>query len=376
MNLEIFSDDELHQKVITDYWLVNNEYKFVYKLSDISDKYGLSTHEISKLVDKLSKSYSTNSKCSECGQPHRYKNRSNFNSHREGKKFTCDTCKELSVLDKKNKKLEALNKHLRKRLENPVSVNILKLKDAIYLLALLKHSGSEDLSHISEYQSVSVQRLTPRNAFDLEIADYLYESKLLAINPDSDLRTFSLTENSEIVFDPQNIQWVIPLDNSYNHPSQFIEELESKLSSMEFWPYDELQPLMLRISLEEVLSYLEFALAKHTLYFTPGDKTRIVLSKALDNFSVSQIHNFIWRAAKDAAAFYVRKNIHKKHAANSVVGNIERQCELAINEKWDVKSYKRNYHMPQTVISRVLFNTLLKTNDGGFTLPLSTFFNE
>ena len=84
--------------------------------------------------------------------------------------------------------------------------------------------------------------------------------------------------------------------------------------------------------------------------------------------------NFIWRAAKDAAAFYVRNKVSKDHAAKTVVGSIERQIERALANEWNVTAYRRNYNYPQSVLSRTLYSTVLKTDDGGFTRRVSSLF--
>ncbi|MOA61473.1 hypothetical protein D3C78_1866240 [compost metagenome] len=49
-----------------------------------------------------------------------------------------------------------------------------------------------------------------------------------------------------------------------------------------------------------------------------------------------------------------------------VVGSIERSLERSISNDWEIKPYRRNYNAPQSVLSRVLFNVLLHTDDGGF----------
>jgi hypothetical protein len=81
---------------------------------------------------------------------------------------------------------------------------------------------------------------------------------------------------------------------------------------------------------------------------------------------VAQICNFIWRAAKDAAAFYVREAVSKQHAANTVIGAIQRYGERAKAEGWDIKPYRRNFDCPQSMVSEVLFNAVLRIGDDGF----------
>ena len=90
----------------------------------------------------------------------------------------------------------------------------------------------------------------------------------------------------------------------------------------------------------------------------------------LEKFSITQAYNLIWRAAKDAAAFYMRNNVNRKHTANTIVGNIQRQLDRALANNWEINSFRRNYDRPQSILSQVVFSACLKTDDGGFSEPL------
>lgn len=78
----------------------------------------------------------------------------------------------------------------------------------------------------------------------------------------------------------------------------------------------------------------------------------------------------MWGSAKDAAAYYMRGGVSKQQAANSVVGRIESKFERALANKWETKPFNRNFKLPVSVISQVLYNTVLQTDDGGFHKPL------
>jgi len=84
-----------------------------------------------------------------------------------------------------------------------------------------------------------------------------------------------------------------------------------------------------------------------------GEKTRHVVANAINDFSIGQVYSFIWRASKDAAAFYVRERVTKTHAANTVVGAIERSAERAVANGWDVKDYRRDRRVPETPLVQV-----------------------
>lgn len=69
-----------------------------------------------------------------------------------------------------------------------------------------------------------------------------------------------------------------------------------------------------------------------------------------------------------AAAFYQKGGITKQHAVNTLAGSITKRVEGSIAEGWDVKGYERNYNYPQTAISSVMHDKILKIGESGFKL--------
>ena len=110
-------------------------------------------------------------------------------------------------------------------------------------------------------------------------------------------------------------------------------------------------------------AYLGMCTDDHQLSLRIGDKTRLVIEETLLRFSIGQTYNFIWRAANDAAAYYMRSGVPKHQAANSVVGAIQRGAERAIASDWDVKSFGRDWRAPESTMSAVLFRSALQLAD-------------
>jgi hypothetical protein len=65
----------------------------------------------------------------------------------------------------------------------------------------------------------------------------------------------------------------------------------------------------------------------------------------------------------------MRERIPKQQAANSVVGNIQRAADRAQAEGWNVKPYGRDRRCPQSMVSIVLFDAVLKIGERGFNEP-------
>ena len=134
--------------------------------------------------------------------------------------------------------------------------------------------------------------------------------------------------------------------------------------------YDELIELCKEVSLHETFAFLEHMAKEHNLPIEIGEKTQLVLVRVLENYTVAQTYNFIWRACKNAAAFSTKSGITLQHAANTIPGSIERYMLKAMDNGWEITPYKRNYNLRQSIVSQVLFGTLLHTDDGGFNKPL------
>jgi len=110
---------------------------------------------------------------------------------------------------------------------------------------------------------------------------------------------------------------------------------------------------------------------RHGFDFSPGEKTKVVLLKCLEDYSVGEICVFIWRSVRNAGSYYLTQNISRARASNTVIGSIERQYEKTKANEWPMEGFSRNNHLPQSVLSRVIFNQILGTDDGCFKQKLS-----
>jgi hypothetical protein len=372
MNVDIFSRDKRISEICSTYWAVDEHGQFNVTVAEITNLFGINSASLLKLVKGNCAAYSDEVFCKICQEPYQFINRSNYNNFSSPASWICSDCQAQQHSNKEEEHRNTLLNILKSRATDALFVDDLSFRQAVYLLALIRFAANEDLSFISPYETNKTQYLSPDYEFDLSILKYLYHSGITAINPLSDLDAFEFKEEGRFSFYLDRVTWSFVLPEGIPHPRYLIEALESKMSSDDYMnqKHDEVSELVKEISLLECINYLEFVVAKHQLSFTPGEKTKLILGQVLEKFSVAQAYSFIWRSAKDAAAFYMRAQVNRKHAANTVVSNIQRQYEQAIANNWDVSAFRRNYDRPQSVISQVVFNTCLKTDDGGFSLPM------
>ena len=117
------------------------------------------------------------------------------------------------------------------------------------------------------------------------------------------------------------------------------------------------------IALNECLDYLIYHMDKVGFKFSIGDKTIAVINELLDSFSVSQIFAIIYKAITNATRYYQENGVSRKQAANSVISRCQGFGERALIEGWELTRYNRVKELPQSSLSKVLFNKLYKIGD-------------
>lgn len=131
---------------------------------------------------------------------------------------------------------------------------------------------------------------------------------------------------------------------------------------------DEALDLWLKIAKEELKEYLYYLFEKYnfdTDYI--GDAILEKLDLILEDFSVSEGYAILYSSVSGSAS-YKQTGISHKHAVNSVNSYIANNIVKRKSGEWQTKGYKRNYELPQTAISMVFFNNILKIGEQGFTL--------
>lgn len=374
MALEIYSDNETIIKICQDYWQFNKDGEFLKTTTEIAKENNISVHEVTKIAKNNSTFYSDEIFCETCPETFMFESRSEFKSHNHIKKWTCAYCESQKKQLEKDRKINFLKESSSEFLKKEIDFKKISVSNLIYLTALCRFASDEDLQTISPYSSIKDLRFTPNESIDIDLIKSVYSEKLISISPLSDLSKILPNNNGGYSFYMSEVRFILPSEN----PTQFINNLEEYISTDSFLieNKDEIEKISYDLSRQECLFYISHVLNEHGLNYSAGEKTILVIDKCLKEFSVSQVYNFIWRAGKDAAAFYLRNRVSKDHAAKTVVSNIERQFERAISNEWEVKSYGRNYDFPQSILSRVVFNSILKTDDGGFKNPIHKIFNN
>lgn len=368
MQLKMLIDDKQSARICKDYWRQNEDGKFALKVQEIATCHGMKPHVLSNYVKQHAYVWLATVCCMRCEQPYRFGTRGQYLERNQYKRTVCTNCRKVERQTIADAKKSLLVKMRQSAESKTADITALDLKSTIYLLATIQALGAETLSSIEPLYDYPACTLSPDFSYDQTILRYLLDKHLLLISLNTRQEAVEFNENdlASISFGMSTFDLALSQCQITELTSDFFES--NAIHNIRQAP--EFIELCKEIQLNECLGFLKAMLEEHKLSLVPGAKTKQVLTQCLEEFSVAQIYNFIWRAATNAAAYFMRSNISKRQAANSVVGAISRYMEQALANDWDVKSFKRNYSFPQSSLSRIVFNTVLGTDDGGFKRPL------
>lgn len=266
-------------------------------------------------------------------------------------------------------KREYLNRFLSENNWVQIKEDELDPSDRLYLAVILKAALSENTMYIEPLKEVA-DTLAPTKEFEVELIKTLTGKGLIIPHKISDINSFEIEFKDEErqsasvshgiyeVYYRINIE---PMDLDYDEMIKRLMYPSPELFSNEFC-YE----MWKKISFHESMQYLLYQMNEVGYSFNPGKKTYAVLEQLLESFSVAQIYNIIFRAVANSTTRYQSGKITKIHAQNSVIASCEMQGQRAIAKNWELKGYNRIRELPETLISQVLFNSIMQISALGF----------
>lgn len=283
-------------------------------------------------------------------------------------KCRCDTC---TLLREEKKKAEEIEKRkLIKKVydlskNNPRKYEDLNIYEKLYLTTLAREGLNEDMTMIQPISTFD-RKLAPTDKYQKHIIDFLIDNNIIRPHPDSPIEAFKQDDNFPNTYYTYAVYYHINLRSDKFSHSEMLQRIITPYEEDVVAEIETLYNIWIEIAMEEVKENLLYNMEAVGFDYNIGEKTKKIIKELLNNFSVGQIFYMNYRASNNALRFYNEKNVTRKHAANSVIGNIQRYAEKVIANGWDVTQYRRPYDTPQTTISEVFFNRYLKIAEKGF----------
>ncbi|MGE0526861.1 MAG: hypothetical protein AB7P49_07355 [Bdellovibrionales bacterium] len=250
-------------------------------------------------------------------------------------------------------------------LSEPVEFEALTLKDRLYLGAVLVACLSEDQKIIHSVSEIN-ERLAPGHDYVTSILRHLWHSDILVLDPHSNIEALSLSEDGRYLAKLHNVRWLLNVKSKdkMSRAKMLTELIQPEL--LDTANLDEATELWHEVALEESLEYLQYKRDSVSLSAEVSEKTREYFVDLMQRYSTAQMYNIIWNSVKNAVMYQREKGLPNAHAANLVVSQCKQYGDKAMAEGWDLKPYRRNFDLPQTIISHLLYDRLLGIGEAGF----------
>jgi len=371
-----------YRDLIKDYWALNEEGEFIFKVKDLQKQWGMKRHEILK-ISKGSWVTTSNTKCSECSEPLIISTRTDlkgyigrgFKMPKKKRPYICADCTSMLKAEririqerKAAEKRKKVNKILSHDPIRSIDFDDIPLEDALYLLALMRGGANEELVSIMPVSRFE-NPLTPNRYFDREVVVHLNDYGYIGIDPRTDLRYIDITE-SGFRFYPLNVHWRPLFASNGKSVGYVLYELMEKVEDYK-WPEHwlvESEEIWKKIALYEGLEYLSFILSEHGISYEPKEKATHIINHLLKDFSVAEICCVIWSQMNNTAGWLRRTRAPRANAPNYLLKCMQSFGDRAIKENWNVKKFHRNFECPISLVAEIFYDKFLQI-DGFSEVP-------
>ncbi len=155
-----------------------------------------------------------------------------------------------------------------------------------------------------------------------------------------------------------------------NVPSEerlpFIRQVEDSVRRREYKAWHEEWPsLWKRIAASECVQFLVHSLERYDYTYIPDLQATELFNDLVENYSVAQVFKLTDKATKDFVDFARRQRWPMR--PGRVVDKIRSNEAYYRSQGWSIFSFQRRpVCPPQSVISRIFFDTVLGIGDDGF----------
>lgn len=291
-------------------------------------------------------------------------------NHRDNSYCSCSNCEEIrkqkEQAEEENKRNALMQAFLPVNIDIPAP-NELTLKDTVYLFAAEVHSATKDLEFIKPYlEGPSIECLAPDEELRCDIIEHLNSRGFIRLNTlTNSLDAFKFDSENKIVGYYRNkILWEFLPNMDIREKKEYFNSIwaivKDEWSSS--WENDVIEMWKL-IAKYECIENLKYLLVEHDFPVMDKHAEKQALTTFLDlfqNFSVGQVFNLSWQAVRDTKyEDSLEKNSYYRYSKDNIaiiiISRIEQIANRVISNNWKIKNSRREYCLPQTIISSTFF---------------------
>ncbi|MDF3140344.1 MULTISPECIES: hypothetical protein [unclassified Streptomyces] len=375
LELEVLTDDASEAAAFEAYWRLNEDGEtWAQTVTAIRTEYGLKPQQMTRIAQQAGTAYLADLLCESCEDPYPVSSRSDLAQALRFESWKCPSCHEREVEEQAARVKEQKARRRAEVYEQYPVMNgpdlepaDLTLFEAIALHTLFSDPAVEDAGLTSPTDIwPKERRWAPEQLrYDFERGLLKAVPRLIKVHPDSHLDAFALDDDGELSdsFYLGRVSYYLmgQADELTDRHPRLLQALNRTFREGP-WPTSwagQWRELWDELVLADAQDYLAMKLGEHHLEMNQGEGTRTALQDALSTFSLGQVFNFIYRAAKDSAAYYQRGGVNKRQAANSTIGRISASADRARANGWDVKPFGRPWNLPLSAIGETFFSKVM-----------------
>ncbi|MEG9304940.1 hypothetical protein [Psychrobacter celer] len=391
--LEYQSDITETNKLICErYWLREGDKRsgFIYTCKEIGQEFDVKHQDIPSIVKINSHLVVLDCQCIDCGTTKVCYTRSQL-TQLDLIRWRCDDCRaalekrmdqeyleyrlkqDRLAEEKRQTALNYINQCRSIQLSSIPSVTELNDVDKLLLAATVESLGADNIRNTVSLRDNLSLPLSPFSKSDEEILQHLFNRNLLILAPENSYEYVTINEEKELEID--FYQAIFEFAYSIENLTKILINAKSKKNTSALVANDQFKNWCEKLQLGECLSYLITRSRLNYLAPPIGDKLISILRSCLAECSVSTMHYVIWKSIENAAAYVQKPGITRRHASNSVSGNIERVFNKIYSGSWSHNKSFRDASHPQSAMAKIFFDYVFAVDDGGFHHTLDELFS-
>lgn len=383
---------ETNKLICERYWLREGDKRsgFIYSCREIGQEFDFKHQDIPSIVKINAHLVVLDCQCIDCGTTKICYTRSQL-IRLDPIRWRCDDCWEALqkrrdqeyleyrikqdrlAEERRQSAIECINQCRSTQLSSIPSMTELNEVDKLLLAATVESIGADNLkTTVSLHDNLSLP-LSPFSKLDEEILHHLFKRNLLILAPENSYEYVTINEAHELEID--FYQAIFEFTYSIENLTKIMINAKSNKNTSALVADDQFKSWCEQVQLGECLSYLITRSRLNDLAPPIGDKLVSIFRACLAECSVSTMHYITWKSVENAAAYMQKPGITRRHASNSISGNIERVFGKIYSGSWSHNSAYRDSSHPQSAMAKIFFDYVFGIDDGSFYHTLDELFS-
>ncbi|KRU21846.1 hypothetical protein [Psychrobacter piscatorii] len=383
---------ETNKLICERYWLREGDKRsgFIYTCKEIGQEFDVKHQDIPSIVKINAHLVVLDCQCIDCGTTKICYTRSQL-TRLDLIRWRCDDCRaalekrmdqeyleyhlkqDRLAEEKRQTALEYINQCRSIQLSSIPSVTELNDVDKLLLAATVESIGADNIRNTVSLRDNLSLPLSPFSKLDEEILQHLFNRNLLILASENSYEYVTINEEKELEID--FYQAIFEFAYSIENLTKILINAKSQKNTSALVANDQFKNWCEKLQLGECLSYLITRSRLNYLAPPIGEKLISILRSCLAECSVSTMHYIIWKSVENAAAYVQKPGITRKHASNSVSGNIERVFNKIYSGSWSHNKSFRDASHPQSAMAKIFFDYVFGVDDGGFHYTIDKLFS-